>query len=167
MFWHYTTGRHIDAIFNRGVLEPHVASWAQGGMSAVWFSTNDFWESSVNCAVQRPATQHRLLGTREMTELLCDGLFRFSVKSTVGVVTWGQYCEESRLTNRCVEACRRVAAIEGSHPGRWLACLGEVPAEEWLTVERWYGDQWGVIEGMEEVLPPLWDEEDFLLQAAG
>lgn len=167
MFWHYTTGRHIDAIFNQGVLTPQVASWAQGGMPAVWFSTNENWEPTANCAFQTATTKHRLLGNRDMTEQLCDGLFRISVKPTASVITWGQYCEESRLTYRCVEACRRVAAIEGSHTGRWLACLREVPADQWATVERWYGDQWGVIEGAQEVLPLWHEEEDWLLQAAG
>ncbi|PQO40266.1 hypothetical protein C5Y96_01455 [Blastopirellula marina] len=166
MFWHYTTGRHIDAIFESGMLKPQTPRWAPGGMPAVWFSTNHLWEPSANCAFERPSTRHRLLGTREMTDVLCDGLFRISVRSSVGVITWGQYCSEGELSDRNVEGCRRVAAIEGSHPGRWLACLREVPAEEWLQVERWYGSQWGVIEGVAEILPS-WSESEFQLQAAG
>ncbi|MEW4451827.1 hypothetical protein AB1L30_03990 [Bremerella sp. JC817] len=166
MFWHYTTGSRIDAIFESGKLAPRSPSWAPGGDPAVWFSTNDVWEPSANCAFERPSTRHRLLGTKEMTDLLCDGLFRISVRSSVGVVTWGQYCHEMNLASRNVEACRRVAAIEGSHPGRWLACLGEVKASEWLSVERWYGHHWGVIEGLTEILPD-WSEPAFQLQAAG
>ncbi|MBI1249219.1 hypothetical protein GC197_15410 [bacterium] len=166
MFWHYTNGQHIDAIFESGRLIPHAPNWAPTGEPAVWFSTNDIWEPSANCAFQRPSTRHRLLGTREMTDLLCDGLFRISVRSTVGVVTWNQYCDQMGLAFRNVEACRRVAAIEGSHPGRWLACLREVPAKDWLRVERWYGNQWGVIEGMEEIVPG-WSPTAFELQAAG
>lgn len=153
MFWHYTTGRFIDAIFQSQRLMPQVPTWAPAGLPAVWFSAHSDWEPSANRAFERPSTRHRLLGTREMTDLLCDGLFRISVDRTVPIVTWQRYCERCRLMPRYVEACRRMAAIEGSHPGRWLACLEPIPSDNWLQVERWYGSEWGVIEGIEEIMP--------------
>lgn len=166
MFWHYTTGRHIDAIFQSQRLAPRVPAWAPAGLAVVWFSTQPDWEPTANCAFQRPGTQHRLLGTREMTDLLCDGLFRISVRRSVRIVTWQTYCERCRLMPRNVEACRRMAAIEGSHPGRWLASFDSIGVENWLRVERWYGSEWGVIEGMEEIVPQN-HEPVRHLQAAG
>lgn len=161
MFWHYTTGLEIDDILSSGILRPSRVDWAPEGRAAIWFSSNEIWEPTVSRAIQSLNTKRRMLGSREWTELACDGLYRISVSPLVRLGTWWDYCEANRLAPRSIEAGRRLAAIQGSHVGRWSATLDEIAADDWLLVERWYQDRWGVIEGFEDLIPVLRQEHYF------
>jgi len=168
MYWHYTNGQNIDSIFQSRCLKPFSTCWSAEGPPAIWFSTNPNWEPTANRAIRRSVTCRRSLGTKEITDQICDGLFRISVRPTIPIVTWADFCEMASISPRYREACRRWAAIEGSHPSRWLAALSAIPMEDWTLIERWYGSFWGPIEGLEEILPTVnRGVNDAILQRAG
>lgn len=144
MFWHYTNGRRIDAIFASGELR--LTADGSGRLRpAVWFSTNDQWEETANRAVRRIDGSH-LRCDRERTDLYCDGLFRFEVAADQPLVAWRELAAMCGMRQGDLLKIEALARRLGSDPQQWYASLRSVGRNRWRAIERWNGYAWEPVE---------------------
>ena len=142
--WHYTTGKHMEAILRTGALLPS-GQFAPGGEPAgVWFTPRDDWEPTAGKMLQGPDGRVRSLGRDEIHEL-CDGLVRVGVPRSPGLKSWAEFCRLCRskgVKAKYLRALEKGAVVGGSDPATWYVSLGPVPQPDWQQVERWTGAEW-------------------------
>ena|ERR1035438_10097454 len=141
LVWHYTTLIRLERILAVGEIRPAIAGVREGERPIVWFSRSPVWEETATPAIRdRSGRTHK--ATREEMNTLGRGMVRIGVESTSAPFDWHQLKRQSGMNASDAKRLEIVALREHSFPGDWRGTFEPVPRSQWLSVERFDGDQW-------------------------
>jgi len=137
--WHYTTLSRLERILAAGEIRPAIAGVPEGERPIVWFSRNSVWEETATPAIRDHTGQMHKATKKEMHAL---GMVRIAVDSTSAPFDWHQLKRRSGMKTRDARRLEIAARREYSFPEDWRGTFEPVLRSEWLSIERFDGDQW-------------------------
>jgi len=143
LLWHYTTLWHLDDIFRAGRLKTASKGVRRGERRAVWFSSNQRFEGTVQKGVidKRTGLEQHFSTMDEIHVAL--GLVRFGVKrDDAPFVDWPTFKETSGITETEALALEQAGADMGADPLDWYAVFGAVASDKWTDIQVWSGSIW-------------------------
>lgn len=126
-FYHYTKGCHLPNIVGDGYIKVSIIGCEKQEKKAVWISTNENWENTVDCQ-----TSADTLG----------GKCRIKISPDLPMVTWAKYKYVGKMRPEMYDAIATSGIKYGANPDDWYASIGVVPQKYWLAIEKLIDGVW-------------------------
>ena len=143
IIFHYTTGTHFPKIMSSGMLRtekettPHVLGAGDSGF--LWFTASPDWEITANKMWQNPDGTIISL-TKEETEDIANGLYRFGVYLGVSFLHWKAL--KGKIEKCLYDSLGKIAVESGSDPNIWYATTKPVLIEKCCCIEKHDNGRW-------------------------
>ena len=132
--FHYTTGNHLQDIGESGVLRTTGAGMLAGVRPAVWLSTNQVWERTVDCGQSWDA----LSGEDDDVVYFA----RICVRREAAPYRWSDYRQLSGEPVFMAKALAKAARNVGANSREWRCSFDPIPRDSWLWIDVWNGYDW-------------------------
>ena len=143
ILWHYTTGQKYLKIISLGALltEKETTPYAlgSGDKGFLWFTASQKWEPTANKMWQNPDGQTILL-TKEQTEELGSGLYRFGVYLGPSFLHWKNL--KAKINKDVYKHLEGKGLAQGANPNLWYASTKPIPIEKCCRIEKHQSGQW-------------------------
>lgn len=131
MKWHYTSEVRLAQILHTGVLMPNSY---EGERSAVWFSSNQFWEQT---ACKRINFMQRRLTFEEQVALIGCARVGVELETLIPYLRWSLEMPKEFAVSLAL------GGIElGANPGEWYASFEPVSNQDWRSIQVWRMGRW-------------------------
>jgi hypothetical protein len=140
LLWHYTTQQSLAEILRDGFIKLATDGVPAREKPAVWFSSNQEWEETVNQTYQ--TAMGRVWCTREELSLRRGGLARIGVLPSTATDDWCSYRAKSGILPIEAEQLCVNGRKAGASPDQWFVSFEPVGSNHWVAVELWEGQQW-------------------------
>jgi len=126
--WHYTTVENARKIRDSGSVLPTAVNVAAHERPVLWFSKNQYWDTTANKAMQSSDGTVRQLSMEEMCDNT-DGLARFGIDES-NLIPWPTIGVIAKINKREMEDLESVGINAGSDPSDWCGTFSAIPVEE-------------------------------------
>ena len=140
MIWHYTTIDHLKDIVTDGVLNVTAVGVKAREKPAVWFSTQQDWESTANKAISFDGISYHTATPEEM-DTTC-GRARIGVAEETAPHDWKAFKRLSGIRAINAKALYQTALGQGAKPNDWRVSFETVATHKWLRVEVFEDGKW-------------------------
>lgn len=131
LIWHYTP--YFEKILEDGVIR-FALSVTPKAPPAVWFSSNQLWEKTVQKFSKRSAD----IGLKEHT---AKGVGRIGI-SRKGAYPWQVARVRQKLSRKQQKGLAELGRMWGAKPTQWFMVEHEVTSSEWLATQVYADSRW-------------------------
>lgn len=137
--YHYTTIENLYKIITDGTIKLATAGLDKGEKPGVWFSTNPFWESTVNKLVYLPDGSVRQLNFKEMKTI---GIARIEVELSNYIVPFSKFFFQCNMKKKTFKSLIKSGRAMGAIPQEWYASLSPIKRDYWIDIEIMSEGKW-------------------------
>lgn len=139
LVYHYTIGGNFKRILASGVILPATAGVLPPERPIVWFSTNSFWQNSVVKGIPVAGGRYVDMGWAELNRYEIPPI-RIGVALETAPLRWRDLREQSLMPAAIASGLVRAAKKQYAQSGEWRGTFEAVPAEKWVSVEKYNAD---------------------------